>query len=82
MSPRDLHKLSPSSISLELRIISPCANLFPDDDSEGRTSIQLFREKRIPKAHFSNLNKVFNTHWAFKMERYMASNLVLFDSYA
>ncbi|KAK7229610.1 hypothetical protein V2G26_001780 [Clonostachys chloroleuca] len=68
VSPRDLHKalrISPSSISQEPRkprIIPICATWFPDDDSEGRTGIQAFREKRIPKARFFDLNRVINAH--------------------
>jgi thiosulfate/3-mercaptopyruvate sulfurtransferase len=63
VSPRDLHKalkMSPSSSSLEPQIIPLCATWFPDDDPEGRTGIQVFREKRIPKARFLNLNTVFH----------------------
>jgi thiosulfate/3-mercaptopyruvate sulfurtransferase len=65
VSPKDLHeamRMSPSSVSMGPRIIPLCTTWFPDDDSEGRTGIQAFHEKRIPKARFFDLNKVIDAH--------------------
>ncbi|CAG9948803.1 unnamed protein product [Clonostachys rosea f. rosea IK726] len=65
VNPRNLYeaiKTAPSTIALEPRIIPLCAAWFPANDTEGRTGIQVFREKRIPGARFFDLNKVINTH--------------------
>jgi thiosulfate/3-mercaptopyruvate sulfurtransferase len=65
VSPRDLHKAlntTPSTHSLEPQIIPLCAAWFPASDPEGRMGIQVFREKRIPKARFFDLDKVIDKH--------------------
>jgi thiosulfate/3-mercaptopyruvate sulfurtransferase len=55
-----LKKSPPSPISSEPRIIPLCASWFMPNDPEGRTGIQVFREKRIPKARFFDLDKVID----------------------
>ncbi|KAJ9150287.1 Rhodanese-like protein [Pleurostoma richardsiae] len=55
-----LKKSPPSSISPEPRIIPLCAAWFLPNDPEGRTGIQVFREKRIPKARFFDLDKAID----------------------
>ncbi|KAI5455861.1 Rhodanese-like domain-containing protein [Mariannaea sp. PMI_226] len=69
MSPRDLHNViktnTPSDISLEPRVIPLCASWFPANDHEGRTGIQVFRQKRIPKARFFDLDKIVDTLSSF-----------------
>lgn len=51
-----LRKNPPSPISPDPRVIPLCAAWFLPND--GRTGIQVFREKRIPKARFFDLDKV------------------------
>jgi thiosulfate/3-mercaptopyruvate sulfurtransferase len=53
-----LKKNPPSSISTDPRVIPLCASWFLPND--GRTGIQTFREKRIPKARFFDLDKVID----------------------
>ncbi|KAJ4178730.1 hypothetical protein NW767_014790 [Fusarium falciforme] len=69
VSPRDLRNAMktnpPSDISLEPQLVPLCASWFPVDDNEGRTGIQTFRQKRIPKARFLDLDKVIDTHSPF-----------------
>jgi thiosulfate/3-mercaptopyruvate sulfurtransferase len=64
VTPKELHealkKNPPSSISTDPRVIPLCAAWFLPDDKEGRTGIQVFREKRIPKARFFDLDKVID----------------------
>ncbi|KAK0724727.1 Rhodanese-like domain-containing protein [Lasiosphaeris hirsuta] len=55
-----LKKAPPSPISSEPRVIPLCASWFMPNDPQGRTGIQVFREKRIPKARFFNLDKVID----------------------
>ena len=52
--------LAPSSISTEPRVIPLCAAWFLPND--GRSGIQSFREQRIPKARFFDLDKVIDKH--------------------
>lgn len=53
-----LKKSPPSSISLEPRVIPLCAAWFlPNDERKG---IEVFRETRIPKARFFDLDKVID----------------------
>ncbi|KAI0881438.1 thiosulfate sulfurtransferase [Annulohypoxylon maeteangense] len=53
-----LKKSPPSSISPEPRVIPLCAAWFlPNDERKG---IEVFREKRIPKARFFDLDKVID----------------------
>ncbi|KAH6615422.1 Rhodanese-like domain-containing protein [Chaetomium sp. MPI-SDFR-AT-0129] len=55
-----LKKSPPSPITSEPRIIPLCASWFLPNDPQGRTGIQTFREKRIPKARFFDLDKVID----------------------
>ncbi|KAK0648853.1 Rhodanese-like domain-containing protein [Cercophora newfieldiana] len=55
-----LKKAPPSPISSEPRVIPLCASWFLPNDPEGRTGIEVFREKRIPKARFFDLDKVID----------------------
>jgi thiosulfate/3-mercaptopyruvate sulfurtransferase len=55
-----LKKSPPSPISSEPRVIPLCASWFLPNDPQGRTGIQVFREKRIPKARFFDLDKVID----------------------
>jgi len=55
-----LKKAPPSPISSEPRVIPLCASWFMPNDAQGRTGIDVFREKRIPKARFFNLDKVID----------------------
>ncbi|KAK3322057.1 Rhodanese-like domain-containing protein [Apodospora peruviana] len=55
-----LKKAPPSPISSEPRVIPLCASWFMPNDPQGRTGIQAFREKRIPKARFFDLDKVID----------------------
>ncbi|KAK0713880.1 Rhodanese-like domain-containing protein [Lasiosphaeria miniovina] len=55
-----LKKSPPSPISPEPRVIPLCASWFLPNDPEGRTGLQVFREKRIPKARFFDLDKVID----------------------
>lgn len=62
VSPKELHealnKNPPSSISTDPRVIPLCASWFLPNDE--RTGIQTFREQRIPKARFFDLDKVID----------------------
>jgi thiosulfate/3-mercaptopyruvate sulfurtransferase len=58
-----LKKNPPSSISPDPRVIPLCAAWFLPND--GRTGIQVFREKRIPKARFFDLDKVIDKRSPF-----------------
>ncbi|KAI1077626.1 thiosulfate sulfurtransferase [Whalleya microplaca] len=53
-----LKRSPPSSISPEPRVIPLCAAWFLPND--GRKGIEVFREKRIPKARFFDLDKVID----------------------
>jgi thiosulfate/3-mercaptopyruvate sulfurtransferase len=53
-----LKKNPPSSISTDPRIVPLCASWFLPND--GRSGIQVFREQRIPKARFFDLDKVID----------------------
>ncbi|KAI1638751.1 thiosulfate sulfurtransferase [Biscogniauxia mediterranea] len=53
-----LKKSPPSPISPEPRVIPLCASWFLPND--GRTGLQVFVEKRIPKARFFDLDKVID----------------------
>jgi thiosulfate/3-mercaptopyruvate sulfurtransferase len=55
-----LKKAPPSPISSEPRVIPLCASWFLPNDPEGRTGIDVFRQKRIPKARFFDLDKVID----------------------
>ncbi|KAH7321356.1 Rhodanese-like domain-containing protein [Stachybotrys elegans] len=60
VTPAELHqalkKNPPSPISPDPRVIPLCAAWFLPND--GRTGIEVFREQRIPKARFFDLDKV------------------------
>jgi thiosulfate/3-mercaptopyruvate sulfurtransferase len=62
VSPKELSealkKSPPSPVSPEPRIVPLCAAWFLPNDE--RTGIQVFREKRIPKAKFFDLDKVID----------------------
>jgi Rhodanese-related sulfurtransferase len=59
----DALKKSPQSPnSSEPRVIPLCASWFLPNDPKGRTGIQVFTEKRIPKARFFDLDKVIDKH--------------------
>lgn len=62
VTPKELHealkKNPPSPISTDPRVIPLCASWFLPNDE--RTGIQTFREQRIPKARFFDLDKVIN----------------------
>ncbi|KAF5665500.1 thiosulfate sulfurtransferase [Fusarium heterosporum] len=62
VSPKELHealkKNPPSPISPDPRVIPLCASWFLPND--GRSGIQAFREQRIPKARFFDLDKVID----------------------
>ncbi|KAK3989700.1 Rhodanese-like domain-containing protein [Cladorrhinum sp. PSN332] len=60
-----LKKAPPSPISSEPRVIPLCASWFMPNDPEGRTGIDVFREKRIPKARFFDLDKVVDKRSEF-----------------
>lgn len=53
-----LKKNPPSSISTDPRVIPLCASWFLPNDE--RSGIQVFREQRIPKARFFDLDKVID----------------------
>jgi thiosulfate/3-mercaptopyruvate sulfurtransferase len=53
-----LKKNPPSPISTDPRIVPLCASWFLPND--GRSGIQVFREQRIPKARFFDLDKVID----------------------
>jgi len=55
-----LKRSPPSPISSEPRVIPLCGSWFMPNDPEGRTGIDVFREKRIPKARFFDLDKVID----------------------
>lgn len=57
-----LKKNPPSPISTDPRVIPLCAAWFMPNDPEGRTGIQVFRQQRIPKARFFDLDKVVDKH--------------------
>ncbi|CAN8100812.1 unnamed protein product [Discula destructiva] len=57
-----LKKNPPSSISTDPRVIPLCAAWFMPNDPEGRTGIQVFRQQRIPKARFFDVDKVIDKH--------------------
>ena len=50
----------PSPIAFDTRVIPLCASWFLPNDPEGRTGIDVFIEKRIPKARFFDLDKVID----------------------
>lgn len=57
----DALKTSASSpVSPEPRVIPVCASWFLPNDPQGRTGIQVFREKRIPRARFFDIDKVID----------------------
>ncbi|KAF7537995.1 hypothetical protein G7Z17_g12741 [Cylindrodendrum hubeiense] len=62
VTPKELHealdKNPPSPISTDPRVIPLCASWFLPND--GRTGIQTFREQRIPRARFFDLDKVID----------------------
>lgn len=62
VTPKELHealkKNPPSSISTDPRVIPLCASWFLPNDE--RSGIQVFREQRIPKARFFDLDKVID----------------------
>ncbi|TWU73950.1 hypothetical protein ED733_004848 [Metarhizium rileyi] len=62
VTPKELHealkKNPPSSISTDPRVIPLCASWFLPNDE--RSGIQVFREQRIPKARFFNLDKAID----------------------
>ncbi|KAF5981930.1 hypothetical protein FBULB1_4524 [Fusarium bulbicola] len=62
VTPTELHealkKNPPSPISTDPRVIPLCASWFLPND--GRSGIQTFREQRIPKARFFDLDKVID----------------------
>jgi thiosulfate/3-mercaptopyruvate sulfurtransferase len=64
VTPKELHaalkKNPPSSISPDPRVIPVCAAWFLPNDPLGRTGIQVFRQQRIPKARFFDLDKVID----------------------
>jgi len=55
-----LKKAPPSPISPEPRVIPLCGSWFLPNDPEGRTGIDVFRQLRIPKARFFDLDKVID----------------------
>lgn len=57
-----LKKNPPSSISTDPRVIPLCASWFMPNDPQKRTGIQTFRELRIPKARFFDLDRVIDRH--------------------
>lgn len=57
-----LKKNPPSPISTDPRVIPLCAAWFMPNDPEGRTGIQVYRQQRIPKARFFDLDKVIDKH--------------------
>ncbi|KAK4195260.1 Rhodanese-like domain-containing protein [Triangularia verruculosa] len=57
-----LKKAPPSPISSEPRVIPLCASWFLPNDPESRRGIDVFREQRIPKARFFDLDKVIDKH--------------------
>lgn len=57
-----LKRNPPSPISTDPRIIPLCAAWFMPNDPDRRTGIQAFRQQRIPKARFFDLDKVIDKH--------------------
>ena len=57
-----LKKTPPSTISPEPRIVPLCASWFMPNDPNGRKGIDVFRELRIPKARFFDLDLVIDKH--------------------
>ncbi|KAB5578114.1 Rhodanese-like domain-containing protein [Coniochaeta sp. 2T2.1] len=57
-----LKKNPPTKISTDPRVIPLCASWFMPNDPEKRTGIQVFRELRIPKARFFDLDRVIDRH--------------------
>lgn len=66
VTPKELHealkKNPPSPISTDPRVIPLCAAWFMPNDPEGRTGIDVFRQQRVPKARFFDLDKVIDKH--------------------
>ncbi|EAA30182.1 Rhodanese-like protein [Neurospora crassa] len=64
VTPKELHealkKAPPSPISSEPRVIPLCASWFLPNDPQKRTGLDVFIEKRIPKARFFDLDKVID----------------------
>ncbi|EQK97858.1 hypothetical protein G6O67_004001 [Ophiocordyceps sinensis] len=62
VTPKELHEAlgsaPPSPISPDPRVVPLCAAWFLPND--GRTGIQVFRDRRIPKARFFDLDKVID----------------------
>ncbi|CRK32881.1 hypothetical protein BN1723_018505, partial [Verticillium longisporum] len=62
VTPKELHealqKNPPTKISTDPRVVPVCASWFLPND--GRTGIDTFREQRIPKAKFFDLDKVID----------------------
>lgn len=57
-----LKKNPPTKISTDSRVIPLCASWFMPNDPEKRTGIQTFRDLRIPKARFFDLDRVIDRH--------------------
>ncbi|KAL8285111.1 hypothetical protein RB601_006486 [Gaeumannomyces tritici] len=57
-----LQKSPPSSISTDPRVICLSAAWFLPNDPEGRTGIESYRQARIPKSRFFDLDKVIDRH--------------------
>ncbi|KAI0473607.1 thiosulfate sulfurtransferase [Xylariaceae sp. FL0804] len=55
-----LKKSPPSPINSEPRVIPLCAAWFMPNDPQKRTGLQVFVDKRIPKARFFDLDKVID----------------------
>ena len=53
-----LKKNAPSKISTDPRVIPLCAAWFMPNDPEGRTGMETFRKKRIPRARFFDLDGI------------------------
>ena len=53
-----LKQNAPSSISTAPRVIPVCAAWFMPNDPEGRTGLQVFKNKRIPKARFFDIDAI------------------------
>jgi thiosulfate/3-mercaptopyruvate sulfurtransferase len=66
VTPSELHealkKSPPTKISTDPRVIPLCASWFLPNDPQKRTGIQTFRELRIPKARFFDLDRVVDRH--------------------
>lgn len=57
-----LKKNPPTKISTDPRVIPLCASWFMPNDPQKRTGIQVFRELRVPKARFFDLDRVVDRH--------------------